>query len=356
MFRIGKWTGLAILIAAWAGAGTAWAQTGGFSGHVTLQDGSSCVKCNIVLERQSVKGVYQVKTDKKGNYVYVGLPLDTYKITLQDPEGKTLFFFNGRHAEMGEPTQMDFDLPKEMAQQQKTNQANPAVQQQKAAEEKQQKEFTSLKQVFDQATALDSQKQYAQAAAMYQKAEPMAKGKNLGVVLEHEAGDYDNAKMFDQAVAIYQKLITADPANATYHSRLGTTYANMGKAPDAEAECAKAAQAAPADGARCYFNLGAIAHNSGRMDDAATAFKKVTAIDPKNADAFFLEGQSLMGKATMGADGKVVPAPGTVEALQAYLQLQPSGAHAAEAQGMLQSLTGQVQTEFKSAGKKKKSS
>jgi hypothetical protein len=38
------------------------------------------------------------------------------------------------------------------------------------------------------------------------------------------------------------------------------------------------------------------------------------------------------------------------------LQLAPSGPHAAEAQGMLQSLTGQVQTEFKAQGKKKKSS
>ncbi|HEV2381318.1 MAG TPA: tetratricopeptide repeat protein [Terriglobia bacterium] len=355
MSRIGKWTGLAILIAACGGAGTAWGQTGGFTGHVTLQDGTTCVKCIVVLERQSVKGVYQVKTDKKGNYVYVGLPLDTYKITLQDPDGKTLFFFNGRRAEMGEPTQMDFNLPKEMAQQQKTNESNPAVQQQKAQEEKQQKEFTSLKQVFEQGQALDSQKQYAEAAAMYQKAEPMAKGKNLGVLMEHEAVSYQNAKMYDQAVAIYQKLITADPANPTYHSDLGTSYAMMGKPADAEAECAKAAQTAPADGSKCYFNLGAVAHNAGRMDDAASAFKKVTELDPKNADAFFLEGQALMGKATMGADGKVVPAPGTVEALQAYLQLQPSGPHAPEAQGMLQSLTGQVQTEFKSAKKKKSS-
>jgi tetratricopeptide (TPR) repeat protein len=352
MSRMGRWTAIAILIATWAGAGPAWAQTGGFTGHVTLQDGTACIKCIIELDRISVKGQYTVKTDKKGNYVYVGLPLDTYKITLKDPDGKVLFFFNNVHADMGEPSQKDFDLPKEMKQQ---VQSNPAAQQQKAAEEKQEKEFTSLKQVFDQASALDGQKQYAEAAAMYQKAEPLAKGKNLGVVLEHEAVDFQNAKMYDQAIAIYQKLIAADPANASYHSNLGTVYAQMGKASDGEAECAKAAQAGPADGAKCYFNLGAIANNAGRMDDAAAAFKKCTDLDPKNADAFFLEGQSLMGKATMGADGKVVPAPGTLEALQAYLQLQPNGPHAPEAQGMIQSITGQVQTEFKNTKKKKSS-
>jgi tetratricopeptide (TPR) repeat protein len=355
MFRIGKWTGLAILIAVWAGAGTVWAQTGGFTGHATQQDGTPCVKCPVIIERQSVKGTYQTKTDKKGNFVYVGLPLDNYKVTLQDPGGKTLFWIT-KKAEMGEPTQADFDLPKELARAQQEAKSNPAAQQQAAQQEKEQKEFTNLKQVFDQGQALDNQKQYAEAAAMYQKGEAMAKGKNLGVVLEHEAVSYQNAKMYDQAVAIYQKLIAADPANASYHSNLGTTYAMMGKPTDAEAECAKAAQATPADATKCYFNLGAIAHNSGRMDDAAAAFKKVTELDPKNADAFFLEGQALMGKATMGADGKVVPAPGTVEALQSYLQLAPSGPHAAEAQGMLQSLTGQVQTELKAQGKKKKSS
>ena len=354
MFRISKWIGIAILIAAWTGAGTARGQTGGFTGKAIQQDGTPCIKCPVIIERQSVKGVYQTKTGKKGDFVYVGLPLDVYKVTLQDPNGKTLFYIT-KKAEMGEPTQLDFDLPKEMTQAQKEAASNPAAQQQKAQQEKEQKEFTGLKQVFEQAQALDNQKQYAEAAAMYQKAEPFAKGKNQGVILEHEALSYQNAKMYDQAVATYQKLITADPANASYHSNLGTTYAMMGKPADAEAECAKAAQAGPADGSKCYFNLGAIAHNSGRMDDAANAFKKVTELDPKNADAFFLEGQALMGKATMSADGKIVPAPGTLEALQAYLQLAPNGPHAAEAQGMVQSLTGQVQTEFKNTKKKKSS-
>jgi cytochrome c-type biogenesis protein CcmH/NrfG len=93
--------------------------------------------------------------------------------------------------------------------------------------------------------------------------------------------------------------------------------------------------------------------NAGKLDEAAAAFKKATEINPKYADAYFLEAQALMGKATMGKDGKVVPAPGTVEALQAYLNLDPNGKYAASAQGMLQSITGSVQTEFKSEKKKK---
>jgi tetratricopeptide (TPR) repeat protein len=364
MLRIGRCLGLAIVFGMWMGAGTAYAQNGGLTGHVTLQDGSTCVKCPIIIERQSVKGHYETKTDKKGNYVYIGLTPDQYKITLEDQNGKVLYYI-GHHVDMGDPTVVDFNLPKEMAEQQKENKANPVVQQQQAQQQKETQQFNNLKQVFDQGTALETQKQYADAAAMMQKAEPLAakNAKNLEAVMEHEAGDYQNAKMYDQAAAVYQKLIAANPASASFHSDLGTTLASEGKAAEAEAECAKAGQLAPADGTRCYFNLGAIANNAGKMDDAASAFQKATQLDPKNADAFFLEGQALMGKATMGADNKIVPAPGTVEALQTYLQLEGCKAdspcsnanarYAATAQSMLASIQGSVQTEYKVTKKKK---
>src|ERR1700693_2080970 len=79
-----KWVGFAILLAAMACAVPVYAQTGGLEGNTNLQDGSPCVKCIVFIERQDIKGNYPVKTDKKGHYVYVGLPLGNYKVTLQD--------------------------------------------------------------------------------------------------------------------------------------------------------------------------------------------------------------------------------------------------------------------------------
>ena len=55
----------------------------------------------------------------------------------------------------------------------------------------------------------------------------------------------------------------------------------------------------------------------------------------------------------MSPNGKVVAAPGTVEALQNYLKLDPSGKYATTAQAMLQTLQGQVETEVKVKKKKK---
>lgn len=350
MLRVLRWVAIGLMLAVSAGAGTSWAQNGGLSGHVTLQDGSSCVKCIIIIERVAIKAVYQTKTDKKGNYVYIGLSPDAYKITLEDPDGKYLFNLGNVHVQIGEPTDASFNLPKELAGQQK---ANPQAAQQAAEQQKETQQLNSLKEVFNQGVAQENAGQWADAAATFQKGETLAKGPNIAVVLSHEAQAYAKANMTDQAVATYQKLLAMNPNDAESHLGLGSVYASTNKIPEAQAEYEKAAQANPALAARAYFNEGAIMSNVGKMDEAAEAFKKATVADPKMADAFYLEGQALMGKATMGSDGKVQPAPGTVEALQSYLQLDPKGKYAASAQAMIQSVTGSVQTELKSSKKKK---
>lgn len=348
MLRVLRSVGLGLAMAFVAGAGALWAQNGGVTGHVTLQDGSACVKCPVIIERTAIKATYQTKTDKKGNYIYIGLTPDVYKITLQDPDGKPLTW-QQTHIGIGEPTQLDFNLPKMAADQQKEN---PQAAQQAAAQQKETQQLNSLKEVFAQGVAQENAKQWAEAAATFQKGEALAKGNNIPVVLGHEAQAYANGKMYDQAVATYQKLLAINPNDASAHNGLGATYASMNKLPEAQAEFQKAAQLDPAAAAKAYYNEGAILSNAGKMDEAAAAFKQATTADPKFADAYFLEAQALMGKATVGSDGKVVPAPGTVEALQTYLQLDPKGKYADSAQAMLQSVTGSVTTDVRSRKKK----
>lgn len=351
MFRILRWASLAVLLMLGAGASAAWAQNGGLSGHVTLQDGTTCVKCPIIIERQAIKATYKTQTDKKGNYIYIGLTPDVYKITLQDPSGKVIYYIT-KHVDIGDPTVVDFNMPKEQVQQVKEN---PQAAQQAAAQQKAQQELTSLKQVFDQGVQQENAKQYADAAATFQKGESLAKGNNIPIVLGHEADAYVKAQMYDQATAAYQKLLAINPNDAGAHNGLGTVYANTGKIPEAQAEFQKAAQLNPAGAAQAYFNLGAVLSNTGKMDEAAAAFKQATVADPKYAEAYYEEGKALMGKATLGSDGKIVPAPGTVEALQTYLQLDPHGKNADSATAMIQSVTGTVQTDIKTSKKKKSS-
>jgi tetratricopeptide (TPR) repeat protein len=354
---IRKLAGLFAALAALAIATPAFAQSGGFEGKATKPDGSVCAGCWIVIERQDFHGVYKVKTNRKGEYVYIGLPLGLYKITLEDPDGKSLHSLK-QQATLGDPVEVDFDLPKLAASQQqeqeKEAKSNPAFAKQLAEQQKveveqkkSEKEVVELKQYFDQGNALSAQKDYKGAAAAYEKALPFAHDQNVPVVLGRLAESYQQAQEYQQAADTYQKAIQANPNDANFHNDLGSMYGSLGKFPEAQAEFEKAAQLDPANASMYYSNIGAVMYNAGKMDEAAQAYKKVISVNPKNAQAYFLEGEALMGKVTLDAKGKVVAPPGTVEAFEAYLKLDPNGPNAAAARQMIETLQGNFQTQYK---------
>lgn len=348
----------AVLAAAVAGAVPLFGQTGGLTGDAKDEKGNALVAYKVLIERQDIRGNYPTKTDKKGHYIYVGLPLGTYKVTLTDPNGREVFHFGNVHVGMGDPTELNFDMAKEQAQHAKQIESNPELKK-KAEEQKAQteeaKEMTGLKSFYDQGAALYADKKYAEAAEMFEKAVPLAKDKNLVVIYAHIGDAYEKGHQFDKAVDAYQKAIALNPSDAETHNSLGSTFAQMNKIPEAQAEFQKSAELNPGGASRAYFNLGAVFYNTGKMDEAAAAFKKSADLDPTYADAYALEGRALMGKLTMGPDGKsVIAPPGTVEALQTYLKLAPSGPYAAEVQADLQVIQGTIQTEYKMEKKKKK--
>jgi tetratricopeptide (TPR) repeat protein len=350
---------LAGALAALAFTVSALAQTGGLTGKCTGEDGKPLVGYIIQVDRQEMKWSQHTKTNKKGEYVYIGLAPATYKVTLLSPTGQQIFY-QTQHVGIGDPTEVDFDMAKERAN---TMKANPEAAKKAEEAQKDQKQFTGLKATFDQGMLLYDQQHYAEAAAMFEKALPMAKDKNVPVVLSQMAQSYGkaagqeqtrDARLQDQqkAVETYQKAIQLSPNDAGLHNNLGSVYAEMGKVDEAKAEFQKAADLNPAGAGGYYYNLGVVMVNQGKMDDAAVALKKATEIDPKNANAFYWYGMALLGKAETKPDGSVVPVPGTIEAFQSYLKLDPNGQWAQAAQASIEQLKGTVPTEYKKAKKK----
>lgn len=352
-----KVMGLAVVLMLLAGASPVFAQLGSLTGVCKDEKGNPLVGYKLRIERTNVKWKSEVKSGKKGEYTHIGLAPADYKVTLVDPSGRDVFFL-GTHVGIGDPTELNFDLAKERARTQEDQArqlaANPELQKQKEEADKDAKQFTGLKGLYEQGEVLLGEKKYVEAAAMFEQALPLAKGTNVPVILAKLGESYHKSRQYDRAVEYYRKASEANPANPDVHNNLGNVYAEMGKSAEALAEFQKAAELNPAGAARYYFNLGAVSYNMGKMDDAANAFKKATEIDPKYADAFFWLGQAFMGKATMTPDGKVVAVPGTVEALEEYLKLEPNGKNAATAQALLQTVQGQIQTVYKSEKKKKK--
>jgi tetratricopeptide (TPR) repeat protein len=87
-----------------------------------------------------------------------------------------------------------------------------------------------------------------------------------------------------------------------------------------------------------YFNNCAMSYNAGKMDEAVAACDKAIALDPRKADAYFIKASALYGNGKVGSGGKFEVPPGTVEALDKYLELAPDGPHAQDVHAMLDGL------------------
>jgi tetratricopeptide (TPR) repeat protein len=173
----------------------------------------------------------------------------------------------------------------------------------------------------------------------------------------------EKQKRYETAVTDYQKALELrstseaaqkDPDNnkklAAYYNNLADVYAKANKVDDAVATYNKAAQLDPTGAATYLFNEGAILTNAGKVDDAIAVFDKVIAADPTKAEAYYWKGVNLIGKATLQGDKMVAP-PGTAEAFQKYLELQPEGKLAQPAKDMLASIGATIQTGFENKKK-----
>jgi tetratricopeptide (TPR) repeat protein len=139
---------------------------------------------------------------------------------------------------------------------------------------------------------------------------------------------------------------------AAYYNNLGQAEARTGQLDEAVKAYDQAAQLNPAGAAQYYYNQGAVLTNNGKVDEANAAFDKSIAADPTKADAYYQKGVNLINKATTDKSGKVIPAPGTAEALNKYLELQPTGTFAEGAKGMLQYIGSSIETSYGSKKKK----
>jgi tetratricopeptide (TPR) repeat protein len=349
-----KAAGIGLILTILLAGATAHAQVGGVEGKVTGEDGKPLAGYNIQVDRmEGFKWSSHVKTNKKGEFAYIGLQAGHYRLTLMDSDNKPMHS-EDTQVKTGDPVEVNFDLVKVHTDAVKAAEANPEYQKQVEA----QKESASLKQQFDQGQQLFNDKKYTDAAAAYEKALPLAKDRNVPIVLNRLAVTWESAgdaetdpdkrkEDYANSMDYYNKILAIAPREAIVHNNLGHLYADMGKTDEALAEFQKAADIDPTHAASYYYNLGIIEVNKGKMDDASTALKKSTDLDPNNAVAWYWYGMALMGKATVKPDGSMAPFPGTIEAFQTYLKLDPKGNHAAEAQASIDALSAKANLEYK---------
>jgi tetratricopeptide (TPR) repeat protein len=142
--------------------------------------------------------------------------------------------------------------------------------------------------------------------------------------------------------------LTIAPDDAGSYNNYALALAADHKLEEAKVKLAKAVELDPGGAGKYYFNLGALLMNSNQNEPALEYYKKSFTVDPNYAEAYFYYGSTLLGKATMDtATGKMVAPPGTVEALQKYLQLKPDGPNAESAKQLIAALGATIQANYK---------
>ncbi len=329
------------------------AQTTSVKGKCTDQTGAPIVGGTVEFLHLDSGRTMKVKTDKNGDYMSLGLSTGNYKITLFGPDGKQLFFFGKVPVTLNVDNNVfDFDLKKEAA---KANTPGAMSEEQKKKVEAAQKEnakIGNLNKMLKDAADFRAAGQCDQAAELMTQATSLDATKHQ---LWNSLAESDNcAKKYPEAITAYKKAIELNPTSGGYYNNMAGAMMKNNQFDEAIAAYNKAGEIDPPQAAMYAFNEGAVLYNRGKMDEAAKAFEKVLALDPTKADAYYYKGASMLGKATIGKDGKMEAPAGTSEAFNKYLELQPTGAHAAEAKAMLDALGAKVETTFGTTKKKGK--
>jgi tetratricopeptide (TPR) repeat protein len=320
------------------------------------EEGKPLVGATVELNNLDNGGKKSLKTDSHGQYYAIGVLAGTYKISLLGPDGKLIFFLNNVPIRLSVDNVFDIDLAQQKAAAAKESGVS---EEQRKAYEKARKDNEKIKGInalLLQAAAQKKEDKWDDAVATMEQA--AAQDQTHDVVYASLADAYAGAKKFPEAETAYTKAIElAAPTSKSiggYHNGLAQALLKQGKTEQAMAEYDKAAQLDPAGAGMYYFNEGAVLTNLGKVDEANQAFDKAIAAEPTRPDPYYQKGVNLLGKATLSKDGKMVPAPGTAEALNKYLELAPDGRYAQSAKDLLASIGSSVQTSFGTPKKGKK--
>jgi tetratricopeptide (TPR) repeat protein len=322
--------------------------------------------------------VQESKTDAKGNFVFPNLRYGKYTFSVKPPQMQQPFEVptEVRAGNATPPINLNF---KEILEKQ-----NPEAAAKYKQQQEQQQKYTGMKEHFAKGVAFLDQERAAkaelskapadqrdaakqkvsdlanQAVAEFQDAQKAApeKDPNLHLFWARMGEAYDLAGRNDDAINAYQQAVAAKPDNASYYNNLGNVLGRSGKIDEARAAYTKSAELDPANAALAWRNFGISLYQAGRMQEAVEPLQKSISIDPKNAQTYYLLGACLVASADykqVGDKMEVTLKPGTVEAYQKAIELDPNGPWGTQAKAGLeqvQQLTGGI--EMKTGGKKKK--
>lgn len=288
----------------------AFAQTGMIKGKVVDAAGKPVQGVAITIEfLGGINRKNTTKTDRRGEFIQIGLPSGGYKVTATDEKlgSQTL----ETTVRVGQTAEVNFTIAPG---------SGAGVENAKAAE---------LKKLFDEGVAASKVNDHDGAIAKFEAAAAVVPGcadcyYNIGVA-------YMQKKDAAQAEAAWKKAIEAKPDYTEAMNALSTLYNNQKRFDEAGAMSARAAAAGAGTGgsADAIYNQGIILWNQGKIPEAKVKFEEALKANPNHAESHYQLGMALLN------EGKTAEAVGSFET---YLKLAPTGQFAEQARQLVAQL------------------
>jgi tetratricopeptide (TPR) repeat protein len=238
-----SWLIAAALIASLVAAVPAFAQsTGMVKGVVNDDKGQPVVDAKVIIEMNGGTGrKFETKTNKKGEYIQIGLASGSYKVVAEkDKLGSSPATVTVRAN-----TTQEANLTLAMAS--------------AAAAKEVQAKNAAITKTFDE-----------------------------GVTLS-------NAGQHDEAIAKFNEAIAIIPTCYNCYNNIAFSYTAKKDYANAETAYKKSMEVKPEDAA-AYVGLAGIYFNTGKAADAKPLVEKATTLDPSNADAHYIYGMTLVSE------------------------------------------------------------
>jgi len=284
------------------------AQTGMIKGKVVNPDGQPLVGAKITIEfTGGINRKMETKTDKKGEFIQIGLQSGSYKVTATDDKLGSQSY--PTQVRVGQTAEVNFVLG-----------AGGPGENPKAAE---------LKKLFEEGVTASRASNHDLAIEKFNAAALVLPTchdcyYNIGYA-------YLQKKDEKQAEQAWLKALEIKPDYTEALNGLATLYNNQKRFDEATAMSTKAAAAGGGSGgsADAIYNQGIILWNQGKIAEAKTKFEEALAANPNHHESNFQFGMALLN------EGKV---PEAVASFEKYLSLAPDGQFAGQAKAMLQQL------------------
>ncbi len=285
------------------------------SGTVTDTQGQPVEGASVAIEQDGTNRHFDMKTNKKGEFMQIGLASGKYKVTATKDK---LTASRDVQISQGRPATARLVLGAATA-------ASPA----EAAA------VTALRKVLDEAIAASNAGRYDEAIAGFTKA--IESNATCSACYYNIGYNYAQKKDYDNAETNYKKAIEVKADYADAYAGLASVYNAQRKFDQAAAASAKATELSStlgggntsAGGADALYNQGVILWNGGKIAEAKKSFESAIQANPNHAEAHYQLGMALVNEGNLA---------GATTEFETYLKLAPEGPNAATAKGLVAQL------------------